>query len=744
MADERTQKLARFYEQCQSKGYTDMADEVQKLKAKVIASDLGLNYGNIGKLYQNAAEAYDKINAEKERIAVNGEQILSLNSRYHVFRREDGSCYVQAGEERCDGTPSFSVVHTYYKKYTYHEATATYNAVSMNGFTTGWVDNQGDYFSNKDVDSGRGLVRMSYGDNTVTITDAEPVKAVCEAFKRDSAFTKWVKEGKIVCKSGSSSSEYYWRALKQYEYTHNVVEMMNEESYSKVVEQLWRESCEEIATLLQRIVDGDNPPTDEEFYTAAMKLAQEGRSADINKAIETLETIEDYKDAAQKIELLKTRYEEILQKEKEESILQKEKKTKQIKKTLLFTAAAVLLCTLVTLAAVKLVIPESRYKKASALLESGQYLEARSAFAQLGDYKDSRAMRTEASLAIKYAEAEDLLANNDRKAAMKAFLFLGSYRDSEQRAAEIRESMNREAYEEAEAAFLSGDYLTAAEKFKALKDYSDSAARAEEALETGHSLRYAEAEEKMAAFEYQKAAELYEALEDYRDSRELAGECRYMLAKQYYDEGNLAAAHKEYLALGTYKDSRERLVFCADAGQICYFGRRSSCFAPGKITDGEKLYEGDIPWYVLKREKNKVQLICGGAIEMSLHTSADVNSIAWKKSDLCAYLNDKALKNSFSNEEQKRIILSETRDKIYILEASEYQSAWRIIEENVCPGIGDYIWTRTMPKRQYQSNITLALDKNKILQTVYLHQPNWRGFAIPVIWVDISRFPALQ
>lgn len=43
MASKKTTLMAQFYAQCQQKGYTDMHDDVQSLKAKVIATDLGLD-----------------------------------------------------------------------------------------------------------------------------------------------------------------------------------------------------------------------------------------------------------------------------------------------------------------------------------------------------------------------------------------------------------------------------------------------------------------------------------------------------------------------------------------------------------------------------------------------------------------------------------------------------------------------------------------------------------------------------
>ena len=58
--ESRNDKLWEFYSECQKNGYTDMKDKTQSLKAKVIASDLGLNYSKIGSLYEEARKATEK------------------------------------------------------------------------------------------------------------------------------------------------------------------------------------------------------------------------------------------------------------------------------------------------------------------------------------------------------------------------------------------------------------------------------------------------------------------------------------------------------------------------------------------------------------------------------------------------------------------------------------------------------------------------------------------------------------
>ena len=70
MADRKTQLMSEFYEKCQKMGYTDMKDSTQSLKAKVIATDLGLKYGNIVLFYEDAKKCHELVYAENERYKI--------------------------------------------------------------------------------------------------------------------------------------------------------------------------------------------------------------------------------------------------------------------------------------------------------------------------------------------------------------------------------------------------------------------------------------------------------------------------------------------------------------------------------------------------------------------------------------------------------------------------------------------------------------------------------------------------
>lgn len=68
MATPRENKMADFYSQCLAKGYTDMTDEQMQLKAKVIATDLGLNYTkNLVSFFEEAKKCYEIVSDERKK-----------------------------------------------------------------------------------------------------------------------------------------------------------------------------------------------------------------------------------------------------------------------------------------------------------------------------------------------------------------------------------------------------------------------------------------------------------------------------------------------------------------------------------------------------------------------------------------------------------------------------------------------------------------------------------------------------
>ena len=103
MAMSADNKNISFYLQCIENGYTDMKDETQSLKAKVIAMDLNLRYKNIESLFAESKAVYEAQLAKEEKLSVDGELVMKLynyegddkkDKELSIFRNPDSGCYL--------------------------------------------------------------------------------------------------------------------------------------------------------------------------------------------------------------------------------------------------------------------------------------------------------------------------------------------------------------------------------------------------------------------------------------------------------------------------------------------------------------------------------------------------------------------------------------------------------------------------------------------------------------------------
>ena len=111
----------------------------------------------------------------------------------------------------------------------------------------------------------------------------------------------------------------------------------------------------------------------------------------------------------------------------------RQRKAKAAEKKIAVVAGIAAALIALALVIVNVIIPAVKYSKAEKLLNDGNYDEAISAFAALGDYKDSDAMRVESANAKEYAQAEQLLAQGENVEAAMAFEKLAQYKDARER-----------------------------------------------------------------------------------------------------------------------------------------------------------------------------------------------------------------------------------------------------------------------------------------------------------------------
>lgn len=171
-------------------------------------------------------------------------------------------------------------------------------------------------------------------------------------------------------------------AEERYNAMDKLVTQVKNDVFEKAKKQIKKntlESYEEGIALLASIPGWKN--ADEQIVACQNKIEE-------MKAQAEAERIEQERKAEEK-RLERERQEE---QERQEKI----RRTKRAKKITGITLSSVAAVTIFLVLLFKLIIPESNYGKASALMESGNYFEASEVFKALGDYKDSKDKSVEA------------------------------------------------------------------------------------------------------------------------------------------------------------------------------------------------------------------------------------------------------------------------------------------------------------------------------------------------------------
>lgn len=356
MLNDREKAMAKFYEQCQEKGYTDMQDAIQSLKAKVIATDLGLNYGNIVRFYERSKLCHQKVREDEQRAkqcaareAVQGTLLVTMMNEatdpnkmrmLNVFIRPDGSIYSLLNDEKkkVEGVPSVHVKKGGYLSYTYSPSEMVYTGVTVGGVHTGGIHQTEECYYEKSHTSGKGYIEVSTEAEEFTVKRIIMAPHTREQFRRDKAYRDLVDySGTINCyKNTDIGRRLVDTAIVG---DGDIYHRMQLLSMAVDEERLDYGQCIKIANLLGRIINGEYPPDDAVLYANAEALSKADTAQEIGRAIKIFNDISDYRDAAKRAASLKIRYEQALQTEKEQAVI----KWERDKKILIIIAAVVMI-----------------------------------------------------------------------------------------------------------------------------------------------------------------------------------------------------------------------------------------------------------------------------------------------------------------------------------------------------------------------------------------------------------------
>lgn len=491
MADKKTQLMAQFYEMCRSKGYVNMHDDKQSLKAKVIATDLNLKYKDIVSFFEKAKQCYEQVqkelteekrakDAENARRSVAGVKLVTILNGYRidVFRRPDGSYYSTVNDgAKIEGQPKITIHKSRTLSYDYHAPKAVYTGATVGGVTTGGVHvTQGGY-SERSGYSGNGYLQAEIGSICKEIDCIRMSEHSMEKFKRDDVFKALVVNKEIRCHSESSGYSSYMSAAALA--SGNFATQMTMASMAVDAARIPYAKCVEINNFLDRVMNARYPASDEELYERASTLAKANNTAQLQQAIKLFEKISDFRDSTKRLAAVKRKYEDVLQEEKERAVLLKEASQRRNKKlaAVLIPGIVVLIIGLMFFASYRQKqLTQKTYQNAVAMLEAGDYDGAIAEFEALGEYGDAGEMALEAM----YQKGMSYMKPESYSSAIRIFQDLGNYKDSAEQLAlakqQKQEADNRKIYELAMEKAAAGEYENACQLLDELRKvhYADS------------------------------------------------------------------------------------------------------------------------------------------------------------------------------------------------------------------------------------------------------------------------------
>ena len=293
----KEEKLYTFYKLCIEKNYTDMTDDTQSLKAKVIASDLGLKYGNIVALYEQSKKVFEseedrkKVEAEKAtleaiRKSVAGELVLTLrydlnDTNYiEVYRRPDGSVYCthDGKETKFEGAPDIQVNKGGVLSYTYHPSKTIFTGASSGGIAMGGFHQTEAYTTEKVSGTGKGDIHAKSGDMKIWVKYIDFSDATDYAFRRDETYKSLSHRKRIVCFDANTSrlsKDIMGMAMQS---GAGYQDILSKASMANDMMKLSMGEIQKIAAFLNAVIEGNYPATDEEYYERAITLSESKKS----------------------------------------------------------------------------------------------------------------------------------------------------------------------------------------------------------------------------------------------------------------------------------------------------------------------------------------------------------------------------------------------------------------------------------------------------------------------------------
>lgn len=270
------------------------------------------------------------------------------------------------------------------------------------------------------------------------------------------------------------------------------------------------------------------------------------------KAIAEFQKIPGWKDADEQIVLCLQKIDELTAKAEADLVERKRQAKKRARRNKI-VAAIVISVVLIAIACIvvlnNVIIPNSKYNNAIALMDAGKYQEAISAFEVLNGYKDSNdkilACNT-AILDVKYNEAVALLEAEKYTEAISAFVDLGEHKDATLMVNETR-------YRQAEAYIRGKQYEDASVLLQILRFTTEYAEKAEQLSAEAINSCCNEGD-------YERAILIYKRTQGYDENSEFYKNLVYQSGMAAMKDGAYLDAVVAFKKVPGYLDADEQLL----------------------------------------------------------------------------------------------------------------------------------------------------------------------------------------
>lgn len=252
----------------------------------------------------------------------------------------------------------------------------------------------------------------------------------------------------------------------------------------------------------------------------------------------TAEKDERLKAEAEEDRRAAERAEAARKKAEEEAAAAAVRRARKRKKTAAIAIPIVCACIALAVLTVTVFIPNKRYNDAVALMESGDYEAAITAFEAMDGYKDSEAQILNCRTAIldaEYDSAVRLFQEGKYEEAIEAFEALAGYRDSKDQITLCKTAIKDAEYDKAMELLNRGEYIDAYTAFSALNGYKDSRKRKKEILTIDPTVAYyfAEVGDTITFGRYEQDNNRNNGAEDIKWTILAKEENRLLLISQY-------------------------------------------------------------------------------------------------------------------------------------------------------------------------------------------------------------------